>query len=110
MGGVYGLQRLMIDSSTDAYAVVQVLSAFVRTHAPRPASKPKSVPSSPADVRAAFNVLSHRPYPEMHRTDLSNTLLGLDREDLANAELAYAYLADVNLSDVNLRKAILNGA
>ncbi len=109
LGGIYGLQRLMIDSPRDESAVVQVLSAFVRTHAERPKSLPKTVPASPADVRAAISVLGKRPHPDI-RLDLTDTLLGLARSDLANLDLSDADLNSADLAYADLRNTDLNGA
>lgn len=36
LGGLYALQRIAQDSPRDAPTVVQVISAYVRTHAPMP--------------------------------------------------------------------------
>ncbi|WP_199512200.1 pentapeptide repeat-containing protein [Nucisporomicrobium flavum] len=110
LGGIYALQRLMIDSPPDEPAAVQVLCAFVRTHAPLAADPPKAVPPAPADVRAALTVLGHRPNPSAHVLDPSNTLLGLDHVDLAGADLAGADLTSADLSGATLTGADLGGA
>lgn len=113
LGGVYSLQRLMRDSPTDEPAVIQVLCAFIRTHAPFPEKWPSTVPSSAADVRAALTVLAQRPnptQPENANLDLSNTLLGLDRTDLRNAHLNGANLGLAGLGDADLGGADLGGA
>jgi len=89
-------------------AVVQVLSAFVRTHAPRPATSGKTVPSSPADVRASIAVLGNRPNPDRYPLDLSNTLLGLDLADLHGADLSGAELDGAGLSAADLSGANLS--
>ncbi len=108
--GIYGLQRLMIDSPEDESAVVQVLCAFVPTHAPRPATPPKTMTSSPAHVRAAVTVLANRPHPHLHPLSLSGTLLGLDYADLRYADRGGADLHGANLSGANLTGANLHGA
>lgn len=118
LGGIYGLQQLMNDAPTGEPvepAVVQVLCAFVRTHAPRPAAWPKTVLSSPADVRAAVTVLGKRPHPSQYPLDLSNTLLGLDHAnlhgaDLHEADLIGADLHEADLSGADLHDADLTGA
>ncbi len=110
LGGIYGLQRLMIHSPRDIPAVVQVLSAFVRTHAPLPDPRPRVVPSAPADVRAAVTVLARRPQAHRNRLDFSNTLLGLDHTNLPGAHLRGADLSGANLSGADLNGANLIGA
>ncbi|WP_203841815.1 pentapeptide repeat-containing protein [Winogradskya humida] len=110
LGGIYALQRLMIDSPPDQPAVVQVLCAFVRTHAPRPDQMPKRVRPSSADVRAAVTVLSHRPNPGNQTLDFSGTLLGLDTAELRGADLIGADLTGADLRYANLTGANLDGA
>jgi hypothetical protein len=108
LGGIYGLQRLMIDSPPDEPAVVQVLCAFVRTHARRPTRLPKKVPPSPADVRAAVAVLGGPPYPgDLHALDFSGTLLGLDHASLSGAHLQHASLTGADLTGADLTGAYL---
>jgi hypothetical protein len=110
LGGIYALQRLMIDSPPDEQAVIQVLCAFVRTHAPRPDPRPKTVPRSPADVRAAVSVLGYRPHPDRYALDLADTLLGLDHADLSGADLRDTDLSGADLRLTNLRNANLGTA
>jgi len=113
LGGLYGLQQLMNDAPAGEPvepAVVQVLCAFVRTHAPRPATPSKTVPPSPADVRASITVHGNRPNPSQYPLDLSNTLLGLDHADLHGADLRGADLNDADLINANLYNADLHGA
>ncbi|MBT2393369.1 pentapeptide repeat-containing protein [Streptomyces sp. ISL-1] len=91
LGGIYALQRIMQDSSRDQRAVVSVLSAFVRQHAPVPASGPKPAeehkPST--DITVVMAVLGDRPADRevtqdgkpLYRVNLSDVdLRGLDRE------------------------------
>ncbi|GAA2101825.1 hypothetical protein GCM10009801_75390 [Streptomyces albiaxialis] len=63
LGGIFALRRIMEDSPRDQPAVVDVLSAYVRTHAPAAgAARPKRDASGrPApDVQAAFETLARR--------------------------------------------------
>jgi len=130
LGGVYALQRLMVDSPPDEPVVIQVLCAFVRAHAPRPAVRPRKLPPSRADIRAAVAVIGGRPEPALYPVDLAGSLLGLDHMNLAGADLSGAFLrgaglfhtdltgahlrgaklADANLTDANLSDADLTGA
>ena len=125
LGGVYALQRLMVDSPRDEPVVLGVLCAFVRSHAPRPAVRPREVPPAPADVRAAVAAIGARPHPERYPVDISGTLLGLGHMSLPGARLAGANLsgsalfhADLtgakligaDLHDANLHDAVLTGA
>jgi hypothetical protein len=118
LGGIYGLQRLMRDSEPDEPTVIEVLDAFIRTHAPAPERRPKTVPASPADVQAAVAVLAFRPLPlepRHQRLNWSGTLLALPRAELPGAVLAGADLHDAalyhaNLTRADLRRTKLRGA
>ena len=111
LGGIYALETLMRDSSEDENTVIEVLCAFVRTHAPRPKSIPKDVSESPADVRAAVTVLSRRPNPSKHANlDFSNTLLGLSGMDLTGGDLSGANLRQADLGNTKLLYAQLSGS
>jgi len=123
LGGIYALETLMRDSNSDENTIIEVLCAFIRTHAIDPdiPFTRKAVPVSPLDVRAALTVLGRRREPDHHtRLDLSNTLLGLDRIDLKGANLHDAQLVDADLrgatlvnadlSDTTLSSADLRGA
>jgi hypothetical protein len=65
LGGIYALERLMHDSPKDQPTVVEVLSAYIRTHAPTQTGTPrKSQPPRrtlarlEVDVQAALTVLA----------------------------------------------------
>ncbi|WP_208869678.1 pentapeptide repeat-containing protein [Micromonospora cremea] len=113
LGGIYALERLMRDSSADEPTVIEVLCAFVRTHAaPWPVEgRPERVASSTPDVLAAIVVLARRPSPKAEgnrRLDLSGTLLGLDNAHLVDADLSGAVLTGASLSRANLTGADLS--
>jgi uncharacterized protein YjbI with pentapeptide repeats len=112
LGGIYALETLMRDSPNDEDTIIEVLCAFVRTHAARrPPSDPERVPESPVDVRAALQVLGRRPEPDKHQDlDFSNALLGLQRIDLNSANLAGADLRGADLTDADLPFAVLDNA
>ncbi|WP_309238180.1 pentapeptide repeat-containing protein [Actinoplanes aureus] len=111
LGGVYALETLMRESVDDRDTVIEVLCAFIRTHAPRPDPIPKTVPTSPEDVRAAISVLGRRLAPQSHRyLNLSGTLLGLRQIDLRSTALRSTDLSDADLSDADLSGADLSGA
>lgn len=137
IGGILALQRIMQDSRRDQPAVVEVLSAFVREHAPLPAADvvnypTRFQPSRPAaisadtvpsiDVQTALTVLAGRDSSQdqgaivdLDNTDLNGASLeGAQLEDanlqgafLADADLADSHFADANLQDSNLYDADL---
>src|SRR6266540_3285600 len=117
LGGIYALERIANDSPDDRTAIAEVLTAFVRGHAPWPpklagqylAEAPiKQVPELQVrapDVQAALTVLARRqPLPKLRgRLDLEAT-------DLRKARLGDADLKGVSLSSANLQEATFDGA
>jgi Pentapeptide repeats (8 copies) len=127
LGGIYALERIDKESSERAYhgTVMEVLTAYVRTNAPRSPEQsstrtpvPEEVarvhkeaersalqqpPTPPADIRAILNVLRRREedrVPAKHRVHL----------DLQGTYLHQADLFKFNLSEANLFRADLSGA
>jgi uncharacterized protein YjbI with pentapeptide repeats len=103
LGGIYALQRIMQDSTRDQPFVINVISAYIRLHAPMPqtpilpsaATSPTSRPS--VGVQAALEALANR-NPSHDRWAKVN---------LAHTDLAGAYLFQANLSRANLTGALL---
>ncbi|MFE0588906.1 pentapeptide repeat-containing protein [Micromonospora echinospora] len=109
LGGIYSLERIMRDSPVDQPTIVDVLSAFVRVHAPTPTTgrdtyDPRLVP--PVDIQAALSVLSQR--DPAH--DRSGQQLDLHGADLRGADLRAARLGGADLSGAFLTGADLSGA
>jgi hypothetical protein len=84
LGGIYALESVANDSSRDQAPVAEVLSAFVRGHAPWPPKQPSADASldntrplreKAPDVQAALTVLGRceRPRSGPRRLDLTNT-------------------------------------
>lgn len=80
LGGIYGLERLMLDSPRDFATIVQVLSAYVRERAPVSSCEQHEAPAT--DIQAAITVLARRGEPPekmQYPIDLRNTCLrGID--------------------------------
>lgn len=117
LGGLYALQRIMNDSHDDQPAVVNVLSAYIRTHSDKPSKpSPKSEDSSAEeDILAAVKLLGARnpKYDGSSGVDLRNTQLrgaDLNGANLRHADLSGADLRETNLDFADLRDADLNGA
>jgi hypothetical protein len=55
LGGIYALERIVNDSPDDRAIIIEVLTAFVRTHAPWP---PKAVAA--VNQAARLVVMSYR--------------------------------------------------
>lgn len=132
LGGIYALQRIMKDSSRDQASVVDVLSAYIRTHS-RPAGKESAGYSGrpEADVQAAFEVLArrnprqdgssvvdlreaHLPHIAVRSTSRNATieqdLTAVDQARLPNSNLSGADLSNANLPGSDFRCAYLVGA
>ena len=84
VGCIYALQRIMQGSSRDQSAIIAVLCAYVRDHAPAGTTDPRSsTPShSGTDVQAALAVIGSRPFAGEHPA-----VIDLDRAQLAGAVL-----------------------
>jgi hypothetical protein len=127
LGGIYALERIARDSSADHGPVVEVLTAYVREHAPwRGATVPASgeerledLPSRdvadaethrPAtDVQAAVSVLARRRVAaDEQRLDLS--YVDLRGANLYGAQLDSAILVGSHLEGADLERAYLRGA
>jgi len=114
LGGIYALERIARDSKEDHPQVIEVLTAYVREHAPRPADGPdEAADQTPAaarlstDVQAALTVLGRRVVA--HEQDAQPDL-DLGAAQLTNARLAGATLSWANLSGADLRGAGLRRA
>ncbi|MBP1785729.1 hypothetical protein J3R08_005579 [Micromonospora sp. HB375] len=110
LGALYSLERIMRDSAIDQPAVVEVVAAFIRVHAPASAANPIAptaspqnfrVPTTSVDIQAALTVLGRR------NRDHDYLPHGLN---LAGTNLGGANLADSQLDGANLDNADLRGA
>jgi uncharacterized protein YjbI with pentapeptide repeats len=122
LGGIYALERIAWDSERDHWPTMEVLTAYVREHAPLPpprsvsepeAQKAGSGPSTldeapsrkaiPADIQAILSVLSRR----NTEYDKPESRLDLGRANLQGADLRGANLRRADLRGANLRGADL---
>jgi uncharacterized protein YjbI with pentapeptide repeats len=129
LGGIYALERIARDSLPDRTTIGEVLTAFVRTHAPWPPRLPgQYVAAAPLaempelqrrapDVQACLTVLGRGNFTDSEgrggRLDLR--AVDLRRGNLIAAHLEHANLIDAhleraNVSDANLEGADLDGA
>ena len=115
LGAIYSLERIMRDSAVDHPAVVEVLAAFVRVHAPasdagpiRPVTAAGTFvrPKIPEDIQAALAVLLRRDISH----DQSPKGLNLAATNLGGARLGSATLDWTYLDNADLRGASLDGA
>jgi hypothetical protein len=129
LGGIYALERIAHDSPDDRATIAEVLTAYLRGHAPWP-PRLKGQPSGATpitevpflrlrapDVQAALTVLGRghfaNPDPAAPPLDLADTDLRrayLARADLRRARLYSANLRRAHFDDVNLQGATLTRA
>jgi hypothetical protein len=124
VGGICALGRLMEDSRRDYFLVLDILSAFLRSHRPSQGpshSHPEDLRLRAPDIQAAAGVIARRPDPPtrenyeiwLHGVDLGNAALNganLRNVRLDNATLAHASLRKANLAGARLKRADLSGA
>ena len=136
LGGIYALKRIARDSPADRPTIGEVLTAFVRSHAPWPPRLPgQYVATAPigevpelqiraADVQACLTVLGRGGFTpprawgwgdrlDLHAVDLRHANLWsahLEGAYLRRAHLDEAYVFDTHLEGVDLRGALLEGA
>jgi hypothetical protein len=127
LGGIYALELIARDSDKDHGPIMEVLTAFVRLHAPWPPKKPAEAKEQPpesgkpapgekksktevekikprADIQAILTVLGRRA-----RTYGKGEAKGLDlrQTDLRGADLNGAHLEEANLWSAHLEGAHL---
>ncbi len=119
LGGIYALERIARDSSADRATIGEVLTAFIRSHAPWPprlagqyvASAPlDAVPELQVrtpDVQASLTVLGRGGFTSAGG---QGDQLDLHSADLRHARLGGAHLEGANLSDAHLEAAHLDDA
>jgi Pentapeptide repeats (9 copies) len=129
LGGIYALERIARDSPNDRATIGEVLTAYLRGHAPWPprleGQPPISTPIREVpflrlrapDVQAALTVLGRGQFanldPEAPPLDLADTDLRrayLSKASLQRARLYSADLRRAHFDDVNLQGATLNRA
>jgi uncharacterized protein YjbI with pentapeptide repeats len=132
LGGIYALERLAQESREDHGPIVEILTAFVREHAPDRSSE--SDARKPTDLTAdRWTITGTREQPELTllsasprpSTDVQAVLTVLGRREasydmdtrvelpskvLTGAQLVKADLATADLFAVDLRHADLQGA
>jgi len=124
LGGIYSLKKIAIDSLGDREAVLEVLSAFIRTESSIELFSENEKSSKVSlDVRAALNVIASRDEDHYLQLDLSCTKLNsvhvvlayldganLHKTDLSFATLRMAKLGSSDLTYANLSYCELIGA
>ncbi|MGH9755607.1 MAG: pentapeptide repeat-containing protein [Blastocatellia bacterium] len=128
LGGIYALERIARDSQKDHWAVIEVLTAFVREQSRKDhkqwlehlsasrqnADAPIQDKKTPADIQAAVTVIGRRKWTEQEkphqRIDLSESFFentdftgaNFCRADFNSSDLSGAFLSDADFSGATL--------
>jgi hypothetical protein len=123
LGGIYALERIARDSKRDHWPIMEILTAYVREHAPwppkdiplladdlsptekSPEGKGQPQPKPAPDIQAILTVLGRR----MHTYEQGekDQWLNLQGTNLQGANLWGAYLEGADLEGAQLNKAKL---
>jgi uncharacterized protein YjbI with pentapeptide repeats len=104
LGGIYGLQRIMVDSPSEQPDVLSVLCAYVRSKSPGTGAFSPNVRIAP-EVQAALTVIVTRNPAHDYGAEID-----LSETDLSGADLAGAQLDNADMENSNLTFADLDGA
>lgn len=121
VGAIFALEHIARDSTTDRSTVLEVLEAYVRSHALRQKEEEEEEEgratyqpqSTTADVRAALAVLCCKGLDTSAPLDLSNVeiaAVSLHGAQLESAKLIVTKVYSTDLGRANLRRANLAGA
>jgi Pentapeptide repeats (8 copies) len=104
LGGIYALERIARDSESDHWAVMEVLTAFVRERAPA-----KTVPH---DQTSGEREIKESPLEQKSPADIQAvlTVIGRRTRTFGNGETQPLNLRNVNLQGADLRTAQLEAA
>jgi hypothetical protein len=114
LGGIYALERIANISDRERGPVVEVLTAYVRGHAPRPdlldELDPAAIKAPKADVHAAMTVLARRTTGAERGANLDLSRVDLRKVYLASPKVPHAELERVNLQEALLQASNLEAA
>ena len=106
LGAIYALERIANDSERDHWPIVEILTAFIRTHAPWPPRSDVDLPARSVDIQAVLRVLRRR---NLALEKQPERTLDLRNVDFRGADLAGAQINDADLSGVHFETATLRG-
>jgi hypothetical protein len=119
LGGIYALEQIARDSTDDRGTIGEVLTAYIRGHAPWPPRLDGQPPADAAiedvpelqvrapDIQASLTVLGRGGFAEQVR--MLQDHIDLHAVDLRRARLVGANLERANFGDANLAGAVLFG-
>jgi len=111
LGGIYALERIARDSERDYNPIIDVLTAYLRNRARKPATG--DIPAEPpSDIQAALTVVARRSHAyndgETRRLNLAGVFI--PGADLPHAQFDGAIFVDATLDNANLGGAHLRDA
>jgi hypothetical protein len=116
LGGIYALERIASDSERDHWTIMEILTTYVRVHAPRQTCDDNSeggthemLPIDP-DIQAIITVIRRRKPSLSEPEPIDLHLTKLHKANLSRANLSGANLSGADLEDADLRGAYLRGA
>ena len=111
LGAIYALERIAIDSPRDHWSIMEILTAYVRQHAPLDPYRPYMRGEKPSiDIQAILTVLGRRRTGPGREDRSDQQYLDLMRTRLCGAKLTNANLQGTDLEEANLQATSLWGA
>jgi uncharacterized protein YjbI with pentapeptide repeats len=110
LGGIYSLERTAREDRDYHWPIMEVLTTYVRQHAPRKPDKDSSeeeISSPDPNIQAVLTVIGRR---SIHHRDVEYGRIDLHSTDLRRADLRRADLQRANLWNANLQSANLQVA
>jgi hypothetical protein len=117
LGGIYSLERTAYEDRDHHWPVMEVLTAYVRQHAPRKPEEESGehIHPPPPEIQAILTVIGRRsPY---HRygtfadgRKIEPGPIDLHDSELRGADLRGAHLGAADLAGAHLQRALLQGA
>ncbi len=111
LGGIYALERIARDSVRDHGAVMELLTAYVRSRSPKGYGMPLEE-SVPTDVQAVLSVIGRRSHTYGKGEEQPLNLCGIDisgatlrHANLVGAHIVTARLVRVDMEQADLREA-----
>lgn len=110
IGAIYALEQIARDSAELHWAIMEVLTAYLRDHAPFPSTGDTPADAQrrriPADHQAIATVIGRR----RREQDPDDQWLDFHRTNLPGVRWGQARLERADLSEANLERANLDGA
>lgn len=117
LGGIYALERIANESKKDQWAIMEILTAYVRKNASFEVVGTDKLKHTPIDIQAVLTVLGKRKYSfndgENKCLNLRNTYLqdvDLFGADFSGADFSSAYLPLTHLEETDFSGADLTMA